>query len=461
MMNSSNSMQQLAKPKLTVIDAIAQSLAIGPVLSAGLLAGLIAGAAGSAAPLSTILGSIGSICVGWVIVLFARQYTGAGAIYDYVRRSAGATLGLFSAGIYFIGAMFLGGAGIFLAIGFFANLTFAGYLGINLPWWTWSLIAIGIVFAANHFGVQTTTRTQLILTAFAVLPVIIIVLAVIFSGGAQGNTLEVFNPSHPKAGNIFTGVLFAVTLFIGFEASASLSEETANPTRTVPYAVLGTVLIASVFYVIVVYAGAIGYGVDNIAQWADPANPSQLGTLGTKFVGGWIAPWMDFAIIIDMIAVGSAFTATAARGWFALARHDLLPKSLATVSSYGTPLGGNILVAALAVLLVVVTLISGVDSIVMFGASALAGTLLISSIYFVLGVLAFRLVPASAPWQYLILVGAIVTPILAIYGSVATIPLFPIAMNNIGVWFTFAGILVSAIWTASLGTNLGKVTTTE
>jgi hypothetical protein len=77
-MNSSNTLEQLGKPKLTVLDAIAQSLAIGPVLSAGLLAGLIAGAAGSAAPLSTILGSIGSICVGWVIVLFARQYSGAG-----------------------------------------------------------------------------------------------------------------------------------------------------------------------------------------------------------------------------------------------------------------------------------------------------------------------------------------------------------------------------------------------
>ena len=452
-MNSSNSVQ-LARPKLTVIDAIAQSLAIGPVLSAGLLAGLIAGAAGSAAPLATILGSIGSICVGWVVVLFARQYTGAGAIYEYVRRSAGATLGLFSAGIYFIGAMFLGGAGIFLAIGFFMNIAFGQYLGINLPWWVGSLIGIAIVFAANHFGVQTTTRTQLVMTAFAVLPVIIIVLAVIFSGGAHGNTLEVFNPGNPKAGNIFQGVLFAVTLFIGFEASASLSEETADPKRTVPFAVLGTVLIAAVFYVIVVYAGAIGYGIDNIAAWADPNNPSQLGTLGKKFVGGWIAPWMDIAIIVDMIAVGSAFTATAARGWFALARHNLLPKSLATISSYGTPIGGNLLVAALAVLLVVVTMISGIDSIVMFGASALAGTLLISSIYIVLAVIAFRLVPANAPWQYLVLVGAILTPVLAIYGSVATIQLFPIAPSNLGVWFTIAGILVSVIWTLASKTNL-------
>jgi amino acid transporter len=456
-MNSSNTtVEQLGKPKLTVLDAIAQSLAIGPVLSAGLLAGLVAGAAGSAAPLATLLGAIGSICVGWVIVLFARQYTGAGAIYDYVRRSAGATLGLFTAGIYFIGAMFLGGAGIFLAIGFFANLAFSSYLGINLPWWVWSLVAIGIVFAANHFGIQTATRTQLILTAFAVLPVLIIALAIIFSGGANGNTLEVFNPGNPNAGNLFKGVLFAVTLFIGFEASASLSEETANPKKTVPFAVLGTVIIAAVFYVLVLYASAIGFGVDKIADWIK--DPSPLGTLGSKYVGAWIAPWIDVAIIVDMIAVGSAFTATAARGWFALARHNLLPKILASTSSYGTPVGGNLLVAALAVLLVIVALLSGLDVMIVFGASALAGTLLISSIYIVLAFLAFKLVPASAPWQYLVLVGAILTPVFAIYGSIFPFPPYP---ANIGVWLTVAGVIISAVWTLTSSKNLGLVRTLE
>jgi amino acid transporter len=106
--------QQLGAPKLTVIDAIAQSLAIGPVLSAGLLATLVASAAGSAAPLALLLGAIGSICVGYVIVFYARRFTGAGAIYDYVRLAGGRLLGAFSAGIYFLGAMFLGGAGIYL-----------------------------------------------------------------------------------------------------------------------------------------------------------------------------------------------------------------------------------------------------------------------------------------------------------------------------------------------------------
>lgn len=445
--------QQLGAPKLTVIDAIAQSLAIGPVLSAGLLATLVAGAAGSAAPLALLIGAIGSICVGFAIIFYAQRFTGAGAIYDYVRLAGGAMLGTISAGMYFLGAMFLGGAGIYLAIGFFANMAGTAYLGINLPWWVWSFLALGAVFAFNHFGVQTTTRTQLILTALAVLPILILSLVIIFSGGAAGNTLEVFSPTGQYVGNLFTGVLFAITLFIGFEASASLSEETANPKRTIPIAVIGTVVIAAIFYLLVLYASAIGFGVDKVGDWAK--DPSPLSTLGTKYVGAWIAPWLDLALIIDMLAVASAFTATAARGWFALARDGLLPSALATTSSFKTPLGGNILVASLAVIFVVFTMIvSNADPMSMFISSATAGTLLISLIYILLGGLAFKLLGADAPaWNYVVLPFAIITPIFAIYGSVVPFP--PAGSPAVlGVWFTIGAVVLAAIWT---GLNAAKL----
>lgn len=432
---------QLGKPTLTVIDAIAQSLAIGPVLSAVLLASFVAAVAGSAAPLAALIGAIGSICVGWVIVLFARRYTGAGAIYDYVRKASSGSLGLFAAGIYFIGFMFLGGAGIYLAIGFFASLFFST-IGITLPWWIWALIAVAIVFAVNHFGVTTTTRTQLILTVLAVLPVLIVALAVIFSGGVAGHTGEVFNAANPNAGNLFRGVLLAITLFIGFEASASLSEETRDPKRAIPIAVIGTVVIAALFYLIVLYASAIGFGIDKIADWASDSAP--LSTLGAKFVGGWIAPWIDIALIVDMMAVASAFMATTARGWFALGRHGLLPNSLTTKSQYDTPLGGNILVAVLAVVLIVLTLLFRMEPMSMFTANALTGTLMISVIYILLALLAFRLVPSNAPWQYIVVALAIVTPVLAVYGSIIPFPPYP---ANVGVWCAVIGVAIAGVWT--------------
>jgi hypothetical protein len=74
------------RPVLTTWDAIAQSLAIGPIFSSAFVAFLIAGSAGGAAPLSTLIGAVGVLALGWLISLYARRGGGAGAIYPKATR---------------------------------------------------------------------------------------------------------------------------------------------------------------------------------------------------------------------------------------------------------------------------------------------------------------------------------------------------------------------------------------
>ncbi len=78
--------QRLGRPILTTWEAIAQSLAIGPIFSTAFVAVFVVAAAGAATPLSILLAAVGMLCVGWIIALYARRYAGAGAIYDYLRR---------------------------------------------------------------------------------------------------------------------------------------------------------------------------------------------------------------------------------------------------------------------------------------------------------------------------------------------------------------------------------------
>src|SRR2546421_2184682 len=101
------------RPVLTTWDAIAQSLAIGPIFSSAFVAFLIAGAAGGAAPLATLIGTVGVLALGWLISFYARRGSGAGAIYDYLRR-VNPTFGLLTAGIYFIGTLILVSGGYLL-----------------------------------------------------------------------------------------------------------------------------------------------------------------------------------------------------------------------------------------------------------------------------------------------------------------------------------------------------------
>jgi len=227
-------------------------LAIGPVFSSAFVGFLIAGAAGGAATLSTLIGAIGVLAVGWVITLYARRYAGAGAIYEYLRHSTPA-LGLSAAGIYFLGCLVLDTTG-FLIIGFLATQFFQQYFHISLPLWVYAGVAALIVSALNYWGIRLTVRIQLTLTALSLIPLLALALVIIFSGGAAGNTLQVLNPTSVPLSGLFGGVLFAILLFVGFESSASLGEETANPRRSIPRAVVGTVIISAVFYLVIIYA---------------------------------------------------------------------------------------------------------------------------------------------------------------------------------------------------------------
>ena len=452
--------QRLGHPVLTTMDAVAQSLAIGPIFSSAFVAFLIAGAAGGAAPFAALIGAIGVLALGYIITLYARRYRGAGAIYDYLRRTNPA-LGLFAAGMYFVGTLVLD-AGGYLVIGLLCSQVLANYLGWNVPWWVAALIAAVLLFVINHLGVKVATRVQLTLTSLSAIPLLILALTIIFKGGDAGNTWQAFNPGLVPTNGIFIGVLFAITLFIGFETSASLGEETANPQRSIPRAVIYTVLIAGVFYLFIIYASDIGFGLSHTDKWA--SDPLALDTLATRYVGRWLAILIDIAVLLDALAVMSAFMATTARGWFAVARAGLLPSPLARQSRFGTPLGGNLLVVIVALLVTIVTaIIQGSNAagqanvLTQFGIMTALGSLLIEAIYILLAVVAIRFMledPAKW-WRWIVLLIAVATPFLGIYGSVVPFPAWP---SSLGVYCAIAGVVLSGLWTlAMLRFNAARV----
>lgn len=435
--------KQLGRPTLTTLDAIAQSLAIGPISSVALMGAVVAQVSGAVAPLAMLIGLIGALGLGWVISLYARRYAGAGAIYDYVRHATSPTLGVFAAGIYFIGVLFLGGAGVYPAIGLMGASALQELLGVTLPWWAIALPLLLLIFVVNHIGTRISTRVQLTLTAMSALPLLLVALAIIVRGGAAGHTLQVFNPANTTPAALFNGIFFVVTMFIGFEASASLGEETADPRRSIPRAVLGTVLISAVFYLLSIYTSAIGFGVDNAAQWG--ADPTPLSSLAARYVGRQLAPLVDIAVVVDLLAVASGLMVTSARGWFALARQGLLPPALMRKSRFHTPLGGNLLVALVALLMIGALAFSGTDPMLGFTIAATAGSFLIELIYIGLVVVAIRFVRAEPGrwWRWPALLFALVTPLMGIYGTVISFQQWP---TNLGVYSAVAGIAITLIW---------------
>lgn len=76
-------------------------------------------------------------------------------------------------------------------------------------------------------------------------------------------------------------VVFAVLSFAGFEAAATLAEEAGQPGRAIPIALLGSVVLAGLFFVFASYIQVVGFGMENMKALA--ADEAPLNTLALKY----------------------------------------------------------------------------------------------------------------------------------------------------------------------------------
>lgn len=446
----------LGPRRLTTVHAVGQALAIGPMFSAGLVSGLIASVAGFTTPLSVLLGCVGAMCLGYVIAIYAARYAGAGAIYEYLSQAVHNSFGIFSAGIYLLGSLFLGAGGIFIGLGFLTQGFFDAHLSTTIPWWLGGAVALAIAFGLNHYGVRIAVRGVLILASISAIPFLIMALVVIAKGGADGNTLAVFDPSQTSTNSVFNGILFAVTLFIGFEAAASIAEETQNPRKSIPIAVLATVGISAAFYLLVTYAATIGFGEAALGDknaWAASASP--MGDLASRYVGNWLGVLVDLVIIVDALSLSIAIMVTASRVIFAFGRDGLLPAWTARTSRHDTPVVGNVAILIWSVLLLVWAGVTKygdatglANPIQAFFITTATGSYLIELVYVFLAIFALKLVwrdqeEGGKAWKTVVVLIGLATPLLAFKGSLDPFPQFP---NNRAVYFALVCIAVSAIW---------------
>jgi amino acid transporter len=428
------------------------------MFSAGLLTGLVASVAGFSSPLSVLLGAIGALCLAYVISLYARRFSGAGAIYEYLVHGAHPSVGVFGAGLYGLGVLFLGGGGVFIANGFLAESFFQTHLHFDVTWWIWGAVALVLAVGLNHLGVRLAIRGVLALACISVIPFVILAISIIVQGGNAGNTLAVFGTAHSSVNGVFHGILFAVTLFIGFEAAASIGEEAHDPHRSIPIALIGSVALAGVFYLLVCYAAAVGFGIHGAAT-AWPSDPSPMGALAQRYVGSGLSTLIDLVVLLDSLSVAIAFVVAGSRVFFALARDGLLPGLFARTSRHDTPLGGNliILVAGVAALLFGRLSSYGAaaklpNNIEAFSISAAAGSFLIEAVYGFLALAAFLLIWRSSTgitrvWRLLVAAAGLATPVLAYYGSLHPFPTYP---NNRGIIFAGVAAALVVIWFAYL-----------
>src|SRR6266545_2315175 len=320
--------ERLGEKRLTLVDVIAQSIGfIGPVFSAAFLIPLIAGfsasgkGAGVAAPFDVILAAIGVFALGWIIAQYAKRVHAAGSLYDYVSMGLGSQVGSMSGWLYYGGTTVLASAIACLVGWVLHDVILVGTFGVSgvLPIWAWDLIWVAIVLSVLYLGVQLSTRLQLTLALVSAAVVFVFLIYVITQ--APTNSLKAFNPAEAADGwtGILFGVLYGVLIFVGFETAANLAEETARPKRAIPRAVLVSVAIVTVYYVIAAYSQVAGFNFDVKTLTNPEVAAAPLFALGSpKDAGGYgslaILKLLEIVVLLDIMAVGLGAATASTRG---------------------------------------------------------------------------------------------------------------------------------------------------
>ena len=367
--------ERLGGKKLSLIDVLAQSVGfMGPVFSAAFIIPLIIGVnaaargAGTSAPLAVLLAGVGVFALGWIVAQYAKRIHAAGSLYDYVSNGLGKTLGATSGWLYYSGTIILTvGLGVLLGGYVHDNLLPAWEIDLDLPIWLWDAIFTAGLFAVLYFGVQISTRVQLVLALISIAVVLIFFITVIIDLGGDNDIVKAFDPTPTPDGftGILFGVLYGVLIFVGFETAANLAEETSEPKRTIPKAVLGAVVIVSIFYLIASYAEVAGFGFDLAVITSPDVAGAPLFALGAPGSPSGSEFWLKILLLVvflDMLAVYVGAAVASTRGVFALARDRRLPGMAAGVSKrFGTPAGAIAMLMAFQVLLII--LAEGNDSL--------------------------------------------------------------------------------------------------
>jgi amino acid transporter len=274
------------------------------------------------------------VLTGVLLLLFAvgfvamsQRIVSAGGFYEYV----GAAFGVRAkraAGYLALLSYY----GVVIALWALLSVTLAGIVvgfgGPDISWAYYMLSGLLIVGFLGSRDVNVSARVLGVLTIAEILIILILNSAVIFQGGADGLSATPFEPSRAFDGNVGAGLLFCISVFLGFEGTAIYSEEAKNPKRTIPIATYLCVGLISAFYIGTTWVLAMAYGVDDIqgAAQNDPANV--VFAVGAEYLGNSFVDVMKVLFITSTFAACLGFHNAVSRYQFSLARDRMLPDGL-------------------------------------------------------------------------------------------------------------------------------------
>jgi amino acid transporter len=305
---------------------------MAPAVATALSIGAATGLAGGITPLAVVFALVACLFTAYSIGQLAAHLPSAGGMYTYVSRGLGSFAGWLMAWAFTLAEPVVPAA-LFASFGLFGAAfvtTLTGYSN-DLLWLPLAVLCGLVVWWLTYRGVSLSTRVGIALGTIEIAIFVVVSALLVINAGAR-NTASVFIPADGNYLPAFRGMVFCLLAFVGFEAAAPLGEETRDPKRTIPRAVLLSCVLIGVFYVFCYYAATVFFGPDKMASdFLGFNNADPWGGMAEQVLPGIGSLLVTFAILNSSLANANSGATASTRSIFSLGRSGLLPGWLAAV----------------------------------------------------------------------------------------------------------------------------------
>jgi len=438
---------RLRSGALNLMETVGQSLAtIGPTLTPALNVTVVAGLAGLGCWLSYFIGTLGVVIVAGSVAILAARHPEAGSYFVYIGRNFGPLAGAL-AGWAMISAYLFTAIAVSLSFAIFLGDLVAVF-GIKLNTFTTALLMMVFVAAVTYAAyrdVKLSSRVGLILEIISISIMVVIIALVVRVKGTVIDPAQL-DIGRFKYGAVFSALPFVIFSFVGFESSATLAKESANPRRNIPLSVIGCAAFAGVFFTLMAYLMVFGIGDDTAKLGASSA---PFGDVAATAGLGWTTMVVYFAAIISVFACCLACVNAASRLLFSMGKYQFLHRSMGLVhDTHRTPHRAILLCGLIVAAMALALLPAG-----FLDAFGYAGTL--ASFGFVVAYFGLCIVvpvdlkkTREMKSRHVVMaVAGAALMLFVVIGSVYPVPAYP---YNILPYLFFAYMTVGAIWFAIL-----------
>jgi len=228
---------------------------------------------------------------------------------------------------------------------FFPSITRANGGLTTLGYFLATLLMLAIS-ALNIVSLRWLLRCNNFLTIMKILiPTVISVIILILFLPSH----HIVHPHHSRFMPYgFHGVLAAITsggiifAFNGFKQACEMAGEAKNPSRALPFAIIGSILICLTIYLLLQIAFLVSLNVHNLTQgWTHldlQNNTSPITSILDQDHLSFLLPFLYLGAIIGPLATGLMYMGSSARSLYGMSKNNQIPELFQRLTTQGNPI---------------------------------------------------------------------------------------------------------------------------